>query len=92
MAKKSERDAVCQNGTCSSQAGIDADKDARTFATASTATFIAGGTLLVGGVLLWALVPPRAQAATAASESSSHARWVRPALELATMGQTTWEF
>jgi hypothetical protein len=62
--KKSDSDAYCNGDVCD-QRGFDLRMSARTAGNVSTAMFIAGGTLLAGGVTLFVLAPsneePRAK-------------------------------
>jgi hypothetical protein len=59
---KNQRGQYCDaNNVCNNQQGVSLDRDARTSATVSTVSFIAGGLLAAGGVVL-VLTAPRAAA------------------------------
>jgi len=66
MAKTKNDDAnsACQGSACSSQAGVQSARDAGTFATTATVTFIAGLSLVASGITLFALAPSGAPAKT----------------------------
>ncbi|MBX3234353.1 MAG: hypothetical protein KIT84_40535 [Labilithrix sp.] len=51
LSLKGDRDQRCTGGFCD-QEGLEADRSARTNATISTVSFIAGGALLLGGAAL----------------------------------------
>lgn len=51
ISAKGDRDQRCSHGLCDAE-GLDKDSSARTSATVSTISFIAGGALLVGGAVL----------------------------------------
>ena len=69
MAKTKNDDAnsVCQGSACSSQAGVQSARDAGTFATTATVTFIAGLSLVASGITLFALAPSGAGARSTGS-------------------------
>jgi len=84
-AKNKNDDAakLCTGSVCSSQRALDLTDDARSAATVSTVTLIAGGALLVGGAALFLLAPSR--------ESKSSVRvapQVGPGLAGLTLGGT----
>lgn len=56
MGKKSDVDELCPDDTCATPEGITLNDEAKTAGNVSTAAFIAGGALVVGGLVLW-LVP-----------------------------------
>ena len=51
LSLKGDRDSRCQNGFCD-QEGVDKDDSARSAATVSTISFIAGSALVLGGAVL----------------------------------------
>jgi hypothetical protein len=59
MGKKSDAEELCPSypDSCPTQEGIDANDEAKTAGTVSTIGFVAGGVLLVGGVVLWIAAP-----------------------------------
>ena len=57
MGKKSDVDALCPDETRCTAQGIATNDEAKTAGTVSTVAFIAGGALLVGGVVIWLAVP-----------------------------------
>ena len=56
LSLKSDRSAECDASGCS-VAGVQADRDARSAATLSTVSFVAGGVLLAGGAALVLTAP-----------------------------------
>jgi hypothetical protein len=72
FSKKSQRDEVCHDGLCDTQAGLDYDKEARTAATISTVGFGVG---LVGlGVGAYLFFRP------SSSGVARQAWWIAPAV------------
>jgi tetratricopeptide (TPR) repeat protein len=57
--KNDDANALCNGQECSSDRGVTLASQAGTMATASTVTFVAGVTLLVGGVTLYFAAPRR---------------------------------
>ena len=56
MGKKGDVDELCPDDTCATPEGITLNDEAKTAGNISTVAFIAGGALVVGGLVLW-LVP-----------------------------------
>jgi hypothetical protein len=56
-SKNNAAAANCPTDTTCNFTGATAENDAKTNATASTISFIAGGTLVAAGVVLWLLAP-----------------------------------
>jgi hypothetical protein len=57
MSKKNEVDELCPDESKCTTEGIDINDEAKTAGTVSTVAFIAGGVLLVGGIVLWLVAP-----------------------------------
>jgi hypothetical protein len=59
IGKKSDAEALCPAypDSCPTQEGIDANDEAKTAGTVATVGLVAGGVLLVGGVVLWIAAP-----------------------------------
>ncbi|RLB63745.1 MAG: hypothetical protein DRI90_06165 [Deltaproteobacteria bacterium] len=57
MSKKNEVDELCPDETKCTAAGIAINDEAKTAGTVSTIGFVAGGALLVGGLVLWLTAP-----------------------------------
>jgi hypothetical protein len=73
FSKKNQRDEICHDGFCDTQAGLDYDKDARTAATISTIGFGVG---LVGlGVGAYFFLRPHG------AGSARQALWVAPSVD-----------
>jgi hypothetical protein len=66
LAKNSndKANSECNGSTCSSQQGVNDARDAGTFATVSTATFIAGMAVLAAGVTMYIAAPSSSGAAS----------------------------
>ncbi len=54
----SARSAGCDPSTCPDAISLAASSDAQAFARVSTWSFVLGGVMLVGGVVLWLTAPP----------------------------------
>ena len=80
--KNDDANALCNGQECSSDRGVTLASQAGTMATASTVTFVAGVTLLVGGVTLYFAAPRRVS-----SPSTAHLT-VAPDVGLARAGMT----
>jgi hypothetical protein len=63
--KNDDANAVCKGTVCSSENGVSLAKDAGTFATASTAAFVAGLVFVGGGITLIAAAPSGTSASKA---------------------------
>ena len=61
LSKKSDVDDLCPDLNNCTQEGIDTNDEAKTAATVSTIGFIAGGALLVTGIVLWVALPSGGQ-------------------------------
>jgi tetratricopeptide (TPR) repeat protein len=55
--KNDNANAVCNGSACPSEAGVSLAQTAGTYATASTAAFVAGLVLVGGGIVLYAVAP-----------------------------------
>jgi tetratricopeptide (TPR) repeat protein len=67
--KNDSANAICNGRVCESQDGVNLTNTAQSFATASTASLIAGLVLVAGGVTIFALAPRGARPSQAASIS-----------------------
>jgi hypothetical protein len=56
-SKNDQANAVCNGSVCQDQNGVSLAKDAGTFATASTASFVGGLVFLTGGIVLFVAAP-----------------------------------
>jgi hypothetical protein len=65
MSKNSDANQYCSASSCASSQGVTLERQAGDFATASTATFIAGASLLVIGVTLFVAAPHKNSASIA---------------------------
>jgi len=78
--RNSEAEKTCTGSTCLDQAGVDKTNQARTAATISNVSFIAGGALLASAIVGFVLTRPK---------PTEHAGWtVTPALSPTTVGLT----
>jgi hypothetical protein len=71
ITKNHQASACPSDGPCASAAAVDASNSARTLGDVSTASFIAGGALLAGGVLVYLLAPREEHKTTPASAARS---------------------
>jgi hypothetical protein len=60
---RDERDEVCPDPVCSSDEGVDLDAEARTAATLSTISFVAGASGIAAALVTWATAPGDAASA-----------------------------
>lgn len=72
LAKSSndKANSECSGAVCSSQQGVSDARDAGTFATASTVTFIAGMAMLVAGVTMYIAAPSSSGSASGSGSQS----------------------
>jgi hypothetical protein len=64
--KNDSANAVCNGSACPNEAGVSLAQTAGTYATASTAAFVAGLVLVGGGIVLYAVAPSGAPASRTA--------------------------
>jgi tetratricopeptide (TPR) repeat protein len=64
--KNDSANALCNGSACPSEAGVSLAQTAGTYATASTAAFVAGLALVGGGIVLYAVAPRGAPASRTA--------------------------